>query len=98
MKHVMAVIIGCSLVVPAFVHVDSDAWSGCTTEQRIELGNQGYGGDEVEKACSWDTLSRGFSSGLTDGLSKALGGSGNTYVQRPLTVQVCVARITGRAL
>jgi len=83
MKHVIAVIIGCSLVVPAFVLVESDAWSGCTTEQRIELGNQGYGKDEVEKACSWDTLSRGFASGLangrTDGLSKALGGSGNNY-------------------
>lgn len=89
MKHVMAVIIGCNLVVPAFVVVDSDAWSGCTIEQRIELGNQGYGKEEVEKACSrsgkgfWDTLSRGFASGLanglTDGLNNALGGSGNNY-------------------
>jgi hypothetical protein len=89
MKHVMAVTILCSLVVPAVVLVDSDAWSGCTVEQRIELGKQGYGKDEVGKACSdsgddfWDTLSRGFATGLanglTNGLNKALQGSGNDY-------------------
>ena len=73
MKDVMAVIIWCSLLVfPAFVPVDSDAWSGCTVEQRIELSNQGYGKDEVEKACS-------YANGLTNGLNKALGGSGNNY-------------------
>ncbi len=78
MKHVMAVIIGCNLVVSAFVVVDSDAWSGCTIEQRIELGNQGYGRDEVEKACSQS--GNGFwKNGLTDALDKALGGSGNSY-------------------
>jgi hypothetical protein len=89
MKHVMTVIILCSLVVPVLVLVDSDAWSGCTIEQRIELGKQGYEKDEVEKACSdsgddfWDTLSRGFATGLanglTNGLNKALEGSGNNY-------------------
>ena len=78
MKHAMAVIIGCNLVVSAFVVVDSDAWSGCTTEQRIELGNQGYGKDEVEKACSQS--GNGFwENGLTDGLDKALEGSRNNY-------------------
>jgi hypothetical protein len=35
MKHVIAVTILCSLVVPAFVLVDSDAWSGCTIEQGL---------------------------------------------------------------
>jgi hypothetical protein len=89
MKHVMAVTILCSLVAPAVVLVDSDAWSGCTVEQRIELGKQGYGKDEVGKACSdsgddfWDTLSRGFATelanGLTNGLNKALDGAGNSY-------------------
>jgi hypothetical protein len=51
MKHVAAVIIWCSLIVPALVFVDSDAWSSCTIEQRIELGKQGYEKAEVEKAC-----------------------------------------------
>ena len=60
MKHVMAVIIGCNLVVSAFVVADSYAWSGCTIEQRIELGNQGYGKDEVEKACSQSGNSNRF--------------------------------------
>jgi len=87
MKHVAAVIICCSLIVPALVLVDSDAWSGCTVEQRIELGKQGYDKEQVEKACSesddnfWDNLSKGFAkelaNGLTNGLNKALGGSGN---------------------
>jgi hypothetical protein len=53
----------------------------CTVEQRIELGNQGYTEDDVEKVCSysgddfWDTLSKGLGTelggGLTRGLSKA---------------------------
>jgi hypothetical protein len=95
MKHVMAVTILCSLVVPAFVLVDTDAWSGCTIEQRIELGKQGYGKDEVEKACSdsgdnfWDTLSKGLATGLanglTNGLNKALGEGANNYTTNAST-------------
>ena len=87
MKHIAAVIIWSTLTVPALVLVDSDAWSGCTVEQRIELGKQGYDKAQVEKACSesddsfWDNLSKGFAkelaNGLTNGLNKALGGSGN---------------------
>jgi hypothetical protein len=89
MKQVMTVIILCSLVVPAFLLGGSDAWSGCTVDQRIELGNQGYGKDEVERACGdsgddfWGTLSRGLATGLANGLTnslnKALGGSETNY-------------------
>jgi hypothetical protein len=92
MKHVMAVITLCSLVVPAFVLVDSDAWSGCTIDQRIKLGDQGYDKDAVEKACSASgddfgntlskTLSRALEIGAPNGLNeldKALGGSGNNH-------------------
>jgi hypothetical protein len=80
MKHVMAVITLCSLVVPAFVLVDSDAWSGCTIEQRIELGNQGYDKGEVERACRdhGDVFLDILSKGVEIGLNK-LGGSGNSH-------------------
>jgi hypothetical protein len=85
MKHVMAITIVCSLlIVPILVLVHSDAWSGCTVQQRLELGNQGYDKAEVEKACSesgddfWDILSKGLATGLANGLTselnQALGG------------------------
>ena len=51
MKHVTAVITICALFVSPLWIADADAWSGCTIEQRIELGKQGYDKGEVEKAC-----------------------------------------------
>jgi hypothetical protein len=84
MKCVTAVITLCSLVVPALVLIDSNAWSGCTIEQRIELGNQGYDKGEVEKACSdsgddfWNSMSKTLrdtvSAAASRGLDKAFGG------------------------
>src|SRR5262245_35321878 len=74
MKHVMAVITFCSLVVPTVVLVDSDAWSGCTPQERIELSKQGYAKGEVEKMCSdsgtdfWNTLSNSLGKALTRGV------------------------------
>ena len=97
------------LIVPALMLVDSDAWSGCTVEQRIELGKQGYDKEQVEKACNesddnfWDNLRKAFAkvlaNGLTNGLNKALGGNGNneTTHHRTLTVRGCVVRIMGPA-
>ncbi|MDF0677537.1 MAG: hypothetical protein P0120_24840 [Nitrospira sp.] len=90
MKQVMAVITIWSLVVPALVLVDSNAWSGCTIEQRIDLGKQGYDKGEVEKACSdsgddfWNTMGKALGNTLSDamtrGVDKAFGGSGkNPY-------------------
>lgn len=89
MKHVMAVITLCSLIIPALVLVDSNAWSGCSIEQRIELGKQGYDKDRVDKTCGdsgddfWEILSRGLATGLTNGLTngldRALGGTRNNY-------------------
>jgi len=84
MKHLMAVITLCSLVVPGVVLVDSDAWSGCTIDQRIKLGDQGYDKEEVEKKCSDSgadflntlsntlsmALSRGAEIGAANGLNK----------------------------
>ena len=84
MKHVMAVLTVCSLVVPALVLVDSDAWGGCTIDQRIKLGDQGYDKVEVEKKCSDSggdllnalsntlsiALSRGVEIGAANGLNK----------------------------
>ena len=73
MKHVMAVLT-LSLVVPALVLVDSDAWSGCTIDQRIKLGDQGYDKAEVEKKCSdsgadfFNTLSNTLSMALSRGV------------------------------
>jgi hypothetical protein len=97
MKHVMAVITLCSLVVPGFVLVDSDAWSGCTIEQRIELGNQGYDKGEVEKACrdTGDVFLDILSKGVEIGLNK-LGGSGNNhYTDASSTTNgVCFLRIS----
>lgn len=74
MKHVMAVLTLCSLVVPAFVLVDSDAWSRCTPEQRIELGKQGYDKSEVDQTCNdsgddfWNALSNTLGQALTRGV------------------------------
>jgi hypothetical protein len=84
MKHLMGVITFCSLVVPALLLVDSDAWSGCTIEQRIELGKQGYDKVEVEKACRdrsdvfLDILSGAVGRGVEIGLNK-LEGNGNNH-------------------
>ena len=61
----------------------SVTWAACTVQERIQLGNQGYDKDEVQKACSddgddfWDSFTRelgsGLASGLTKGLNEALG-------------------------
>jgi hypothetical protein len=78
MKQLMAVIMVCALVVPVMVLVHSDAWSGCTIEQRIELGKQGYDKAEVKEACDdsgddfWDILSKGLATGLANGLTSEL--------------------------
>ena len=76
----------CCLVGLNVVSLQSAAWGGgCTVQERIELGKQGYGKDEVDKACDgdgknnedfWESLTKdvvtGFVSGLTDGLSKGV--------------------------
>ena len=76
----------CCLVGLNVVTFHSVAWGGCTVQERIELGKQGYGKDEVEKACAdagqqdgenfWESLSKGvvkdLANGLADGLSKGL--------------------------
>jgi hypothetical protein len=68
----------CCLVVPNFVLLHSTAWGGCTVQQRIELGKQGYDKEEVEKACTddgedfWETLSKGVVTDLANGLTNSL--------------------------
>lgn len=104
MKPVVAIIIWSSLAVTAVVLVGSDAWSGCTIEQRIELGKQGYDKGQVEKACSesvdnfWDSLGKDFArdfakdleKGLTNGLNKALGANGNNYASSAISgARIC---------
>ena|SRR5688572_10901898 len=84
MKPIMVGTMVSILLMPAVILVSSDAWSGCSVEQRIELGKQGYDKGEVEKACGnsgddfWDILSRGVATGLANGLTnelnQALGG------------------------
>ena len=88
MKKFIGLSLVCCLVVPAFMLLHSVAWGGCTVQQRIELGKQGYDKDEVEKACAdegedfWETLSKGvvtdlangFTHSLTKGLNHALVG------------------------
>ena len=87
----------CCLVVSNFVFLHSATWGGCTVQQRIELGNQRYDKDEVEKACTddgedfWETLSKGvvtdLANGLTNSLAKGLnqcvGGTGEQLIQPP---------------
>lgn len=89
MKHAMVVITLCSLIVLALVLVDSNAWSGCTIEQRIDLGKQGYDKGEVEKACGdsgddfWNTMGKALGNTLSDamtrGVDKAFGGNGRNH-------------------
>ena len=56
----------------------STASANCTAEERIQLGNQGYDKDEVQRACSdggddfWDSFTRELGSGLANGLTKGL--------------------------
>jgi hypothetical protein len=83
MKTFTALSIACVLAVSNVVLSHSAAWGACTAQERIELGNQGYDKDEVQKACTeggedfWDSLSKelatGLASGLTKGLNQALG-------------------------
>lgn len=75
----------CCLVGVSVVSLQSAAWGGCTVQERIELGKQGYGKDEVNKACAgdgkndgdfWESLTKdvvtGLASSLTDSLSKGV--------------------------
>ena len=78
MKKFIGLSLVCCLVVPNFVLLHSAAWGGCTVQQRIELGKQGYEKDEVEKACTddgedfWETLSKGVVTDLANGLTHSL--------------------------
>jgi len=78
MKKFIGLSLVCCLVVSNFVFLHSAAWGGCTVQQRIELGNQGYDKDEVEKACTddgedfWETLSKGVVTDLANGLTNSL--------------------------
>ena len=92
----------CSLVVPAFVVMHSAAWGGCTVQERIELGMQGYDKEQVEKACTdveedfWESLGKGLATelmnSLTKGLSQASGVRESTYSDTTATdgARVCV--------
>ena len=74
--------LSCCLVVLNGAVFHSTAWGGCTAQERIELGKQGYDKSEVEKACAdggenfWEALTKdvvtNLANGLTDGLSKGL--------------------------
>jgi hypothetical protein len=83
MKMFTALSLACVLALPQLVLWHSAAWGGCTAQERIELGKQGYDKDEVQQACAdggedfWDSLSKelatGLASGLTKGFNQALG-------------------------
>lgn len=76
----------CCLGILTVVMLHSAAWGGCTVQERIELGKQGYDKSEVENACAdagksdgvnfWEALTKdvvtNLANGLTDGLSKGL--------------------------
>lgn len=78
--------LSCCLVVLNGAVFHSTAWGGCTAQERIELGKQGYDKSEVEKACAdasqndggnfWESLGKdmmkNLTNGLSDGLSKGL--------------------------
>ena len=84
--HYMGLGFACFLVALNGVSLHSAAWAGCTVEQRIELGKNGYDKGEVEKGCAddgknvgesfWKTLSKSvvtdLANGFTDGLTKGL--------------------------
>jgi hypothetical protein len=78
MKKFIGLSLMCCLVAPNFVLLHSVAWGGCTVQQRIELGKQGYGKDEVEKTCTgegedfWEALSKGVVTDLANGLTNSL--------------------------
>jgi hypothetical protein len=78
MRTIVALAIACTWVVPHVIWWQPAAWAGCTAQQRIELGNQGYDKAEVEKACNsdgadfWEILSKGIATGLANGLTNEL--------------------------
>ena len=86
MKNRIGLSLACCVGVLNVVLLHSTAWGGCTVQERIELGNQGYDKSEVEKACAdagksdggnfWESITKdlvtNISKGLTDGLSKGL--------------------------
>ena len=77
----------CCLVVVNVGLFHSAAWGGCTVQERIELGKQGYDKSEVEKACAdggkndsenfWETLTKSVITNLADGATETLNKSLN---------------------
>lgn len=89
----------CSFLIPAVVMVHSSAWGGCSVQDRIELGKQGYDKTEVEKACTeagenfWETLGKGLGAGIADSLTRKSGKQEHTSTgAAPATpgAQACV--------
>jgi hypothetical protein len=80
-KYIGLSLVGC-LAVLSIVVLHSAAWGGCTVQERIELGKQGYDKDEVEKTCAdsgenfWEALTKdvvnNLAKGATDSLTKSL--------------------------
>ena len=72
----------CCLVIMNGVILHSTIWAGCTVQERIELGKQGYDKSEVEKACAdsgkkdgenfWESLSKDVTTNLANGSSDSL--------------------------
>jgi len=85
-KHMTLRLVGC-LVVLNMAVFQSPAWGGCTVQERIELGKQGYDKSEVEKACAdggkndsenfWETLSKSVITNLANGATESLNKSLN---------------------
>lgn len=85
-KYIGLSLVGCVSVVLNGGMFHSVAWGGCTVQERIDLGKQGYDKGEVEKTCTdvgkndtenfWETLSKEvvteLANGLTDSLNKGL--------------------------
>jgi hypothetical protein len=86
MKKRIGLSLVCCLGILTVVILHSAAWGGCTVQERIELGKQGYDRSEVENACAdagqndggnfWESLGKdvmkNLTNGLSDGLSKGL--------------------------
>lgn len=105
MKTFTALSIVCVLTVPNVAYWYSEASGACTPQERIELGNQGYDKNEVQKACAddaeefWDNLSKelstGLASSLTKGLNQALGIRDNNATSAPSggNASACVTNV-----
>lgn len=69
----------CCLTVLPIVVVHSTAWGGCTVQERIDLGGNGYNKEEVGKLCGdaggenfLETLTKSFITNLATGASDSL--------------------------